>query len=151
VNQRLLLEIGQYKKSWLDKIEFVEHIIVIPDLAKELKDLDDLRLCIEEVKSFFEKCTNVQDLESMPMLKKEWSEIKARFDQYKNIESYEGIKKMYDFSDETIPVIRVLLEGNELPLSSISPKVLEDLYKFKDFCNSVALKFKPQEKDADEV
>jgi hypothetical protein len=151
MNQRLTAEVNEYEKAWLDRIEFVKHVILIPDLAKELKDLNGLLSCMEEIKTFFEKCKNVQDVENMATLKNNWSEIKARFDQYKGIESYEGIKRMYDFSEETMPVIRVLLEGNELPLSSISPKVLEDLYKFKDFCGAVSVKFKPPEKNKNGV
>ncbi len=79
-------------------------------------------------------------------LKDEWDRLVATFKRYKNIESYEGIKEQYAFSDETIDVIKGLLNEQEISLSSISSEVLREITRFEDFCNIVKLKFQPSER-----
>ena len=152
LNPALSMELNAYQESWLQKIAFVNQVLRIPDLANALTGRQDLISCMNQLKAFFEDSRKVQEIEKLTTLKEKWSGIKVKFESYKSIESYEGIKQAYNFSDETIAVIKRLLEGSELFLDSIKPQVLKDLYKFRDFCKAVALKLKsPEEEEGGEV
>lgn len=146
INQNLAAELNLYKKNWLNTVSLTRHILRIPDLARELKDEEDLLSCMDEIQNHLNDVDASQEKKEIRTLKDEWDRLVATFKRYKSIESYEGIKKQYAFSDETIDVIKGLLNEQEISLSSISSEVLREITRFEDFCNIVKLKFQPSER-----
>jgi len=150
INEKLSSELLTLKKSWNDKISRMKQIIKIPDLSRELKDKEDLLLCIRGIMDYFEDILDVQD-KDLESLQKQWKKLEKKFCEFKNIESYAGIKKRYKFSDETVIFLEKLLNGEEIPLSSISPKMLNEIKKFADLCSDVKMRFQPKEINTDEI
>jgi hypothetical protein len=146
INQKLSIEILALKKDWNEKILRIKQLVRIPDLARELKDREDLLSCMGIIAKYFESILDVED-KDQESLKTEWSQMEKKFSKYKNIESYEGIKKRYKFSDETLDFLKELLDEKKIPLSSLNPEILKEIKKFSDFCKNVRMSFQPEEVD----
>lgn len=142
IDRALRSELDSVRNSILQKIEITEQILRIPDIAESVKDTQALRRCIKNIKTFVEKSRTERDISELEALREEWSHINQGFQDYRDIESYEGLKRKYDFSDSTIGIIKALLGGEELSLYSIQPRVLKEMYTFDDFCRATTLKFK---------
>lgn len=142
VDRSICAELDSVRESVLQKVEITEQILRIPDIAESVKDTLALRKCIEDIKTFLEKSRIQCDLSELEVLRQEWNRVNQQFQDYRDVESYEDLKKKYDFSDSTISIIKALLEGKELSLYSIQPQVLEEMYTFEDFCKATTLKFR---------
>lgn len=142
IDRAIREELDFVRESVLQKVEITKQILRIPDIAESVKDTQVLRKCIADIKTFLENSRIQGDLSEIEALTQEWNRVNEEFQNYRDIESYEGLKKKHAFSDSTIKIIKALLEGKELSLDSIQPQVLEEMYTFEDFCKATTLKFR---------
>lgn len=145
IGQKLENEIKNYENIWTNKISVAKQILKIPDLVKELGNTRPLVQCIINLENQLHKSSD--ENEKIETLKTEWKRLTEKFSEYETIESFEGLKERYGFSQKTIDVIKMLLNGQQLSFSSISSDVLSQLKKFKDFCDVIKLEFQSVERD----
>lgn len=130
------------KEKWEHKIANTRKIIQIPGLLTDdaKSELEDVSQSIEDFVTT--EIWDVRTEEGVSGLKEDWQSLTSKFNNHRTIHGYENVQEEYEISDETVEIIKELIEGGETELQKFEPVILEDLKKFDKFAKQVKVSFK---------
>ena len=127
-------------KNWQIQCDLNEQLLLIPDLSASSTQKKNAEQAISDFKRILERISSsLQSDVSDKRIKDEWKDAKQRFEKY--AVSDDKLKNEYRLSEETIDIIKRLLNSSEILLSEVDKEVINQLYKLPAFQRLLTIRF----------
>ena len=129
------------QEDWEQKISNARKIIQIPGLLDET-DKENLQEVSKSIEEFVTgEIWEVRSVEEVESLEDEWNLLTSTFNSHRTIHSYDNVKEEYGISDESMEILKELVEDSETNLDKFNPDILEDLKQLEEFIKQVKISF----------
>ena len=130
----------EFRQEWDRQVSRLRAVAEIPDLleAQEKDRFDTLRAMLMQ---HLQLNLRGQSQTTVSKYAARWQALVAEFEEMEQRLSFESLAETYQLSTDTIKVLQNLVGGERVSLAQITPETLNELRRFRRFCEAVTLRF----------
>lgn len=139
LKERIRTECGE----WLQRCRVAKQILKIPGIMKTNNEAEKTLESIRNLEELASTIKTAAEMQAIPNpirdIGKAWKRASEVFEKFAI--SYDSLKKEFDLSKGAVEIIKRLLNGDKIPLSTIDKDDITQLHKIKAFSSIIALQF----------
>jgi hypothetical protein len=152
--KQLEQQLDEIRALHIKEIEGVRGLLRVPDLLQKNTNTRDITTMLTEMENILTGTKTIQNLARSTRLNyrpvttisdssRKWRVLYRKFSNIRDQLSFERLKEPpYGLSEASISVIQLLVDGQQITLSQISPQTMNELHtNFRQFLNQVELRF----------